>query len=60
MVTLVRCKCGAEYKRTDTKFLATHMGNAACEVCEATLESWDSTHVPSFELVKRSDGKPNE
>ena len=48
---------GAEYNRTDTKFLVTHKADASCEVCGAMLESWDSTHVPSFELIKRPDGK---
>jgi hypothetical protein len=46
MATIVRCNCGAEYKRTETKFLLP---------LEA---SWESTHVPSFELVKRPDSKP--
>jgi len=36
-----------------------HTGNAVCTVCGAALESWwKSTYVPSFELVKRPDGKP--
>jgi hypothetical protein len=59
MATIVRCSCGAEYKRTETKFLVPHTGDALCTVCGAALESWwTSTHVPSFELVKRPDGKP--
>ena len=57
MTTIVKCKCGAEYNRTDTKFLVTHKADASCEVCGAMLESWDSTHVPSFELIKRPGGK---
>jgi hypothetical protein len=59
MATIVRCNCGAEYKRTETKFLVPHTGDAACAVCGAALESWwKSTHVPSFELIKRPDRKP--
>src|ERR1700687_6154955 len=59
MATIVRCNCGAEYKRTETKFLVPHTGDAGCTVCGAALESWsESTHVPSFELVKRPDGNP--
>src|SRR5258707_15181143 len=51
-------RCGAEYKRTETKFLVPHTGHASCKVCGATLESWlESTHVPAFELVKRPDRK---
>src|SRR5258705_13201590 len=59
MATIVRCNCGAEYKRTETKFLVPHTGDAVCAVCGAALESWrKSTHVPSFELIKRPDRKP--
>ena len=59
MATIVRCNCGAEYERTDAKFLMPHTGHASCEVCGAVLESWsESTHVAIFELVKRADGKP--
>jgi hypothetical protein len=59
MDTIAQCDCGAEYKRTETKFLVPHTGHASCKVCGATLESWsESTHVPAFELVKRPDRKP--
>ena len=59
MATIVHCDCGAEYKRTETKFLVPHTGHASCKVCGATLESWlESTHVATFELVKRPDRKP--
>jgi hypothetical protein len=37
MTTIIKCKCGAEYSRTDTKFLITHKGDAACEVCGAIV-----------------------
>jgi hypothetical protein len=61
MATIVRCNCGAEYKRAQTKFLVPQTGDAVCTVCGAALESWwTSTHIPSFELVKRPDGKPSE
>ena len=57
--TIVRCNCGAEYKRTEAKFLVPHTGHASCKVCGATLESWlESTHVATFELIKRPDRKP--
>src|SRR4051794_12863564 len=54
MATIVQCDCGAEYKRTEAKFLVPHTGHASCKVCGATLESWlESTHVATFELVNR-------
>ena len=59
MTTIVQCDCGAEYKRTEVKFLVPHTGHASCKVCGAILESWlDNTHVSTFELIKRLDGKP--
>jgi hypothetical protein len=53
MAAIVQCNCGAEYRRTEEKFLAPHTGDA---VCGAGLESWlESTHVPSYELVERPE-----
>ena len=53
-MTVVQCSCGAEYHRTEEKFLVPHTDHASCKVCGATLESWsEATHVPMFNLVKR-------
>ena len=58
MATIVQCNCGAEYRRTEEKFLVPHTGDAVCTVCGAALESWrESTHVPKYELIERP-GKP--
>ena len=58
MVTIVQCNCGAEYRRTEEKFLVPHTGDAICVVCGAALESWsESTHVPMYELIERPDRK---
>ena len=57
--TVVQCRCGAEYKRVEPMCLMPHSGHVSCEVCGAVLESWaEDTHVATFELVKRPDGKP--
>jgi hypothetical protein len=57
--TIVQCNCGAEYRRTEEKFLIPHTGDAICTVCGSALESWhESTHVPSYELIERADRKP--
>jgi hypothetical protein len=54
MATIVQCNCGAEYRRTEEKFLVPHTGDAICAVCGAALESWlESDHVPSYELIER-------
>jgi hypothetical protein len=59
MATIVQCNCGAEYKRTEEKFLVPHTGDAVCTVCGAALESWrESPHVPTYELVERPERKP--
>ena len=59
MVTIVQCNCGAEYRRTEEKFLVPHTGDAICAVCGAALESWsENTHVPIYELIERPDRKP--
>jgi hypothetical protein len=59
MATIVQCNCGAEYRRTEEKFLVPHTGDAVCTVCGAALESWwESTHVPTYELIERPDRKP--
>ena len=41
--TIVQCNCGAEYRRTEEKFLVPHTGDAVCTVCGAALESWHPT-----------------
>jgi hypothetical protein len=59
MATIVQCNCGAEYGRTEEKFLVPHTGDAVCTVCGAALESWrESTHVPTYELIERPERKP--
>ena len=59
MATIVQCNCGAEYRRTEEKFLVPHTGDAVCTVCGAALESWrESPHVPTYELVERPERKP--
>jgi hypothetical protein len=59
MAAIVQCNCGAEYRRTEEKFLVPHMGDAVCAICGAALESWsESTHVPTYELIERPDRKP--
>src|SRR5258707_8744837 len=56
MATIVQCDCGAEYKRTETKFLVPHTGHATCKVCGATLESWlESTHLARQSQPVRPD-----
>src|ERR1700746_3767960 len=39
MATIVQCNCGAEYRRTEEKFLIPHTGDAVCMIGEAALAS---------------------
>jgi hypothetical protein len=61
MATIVQCNCGAEYRRTEEKFLVPHTGDAVCTVCGAALESWsESTHVPTYELIERPQAESRQ
>src|SRR5258708_18090051 len=54
MAIIVQCNCGAEYRRTEEKFLVPHTGDAVCTVCGAALESWrESTPICSSEWSPR-------
>ena len=39
MSTIVQCNCGAEYRRTEEKFLVPHAGDAVCAISGAALKS---------------------
>jgi len=45
------CKCGAIYRRTETMALVPEIGGFECEVCGATLETWNTARVPYYRLV---------
>ena len=54
MAIVVRCNnCGAQYHRTEEKYLMPHTGHASCTVCGDTLDYWvENTHVAIFEMVR--------
>ena len=64
MATIVQCNCGAEYRRSEEKFLVPHTGDAVCTVCGAALELWqESTTFPHTNLLNvqresRNDTSP--
>src|SRR5206468_1295752 len=50
MATIVQCNCGAEYRRTEEKFLVPQTADAVCAVCGAALESWlETTHLSTLD-----------
>jgi ribosomal protein L37AE/L43A len=44
--------CGSMYRRTVRRLPARDEDQAECEVCGAIMDSWDSTEVPSYTLIK--------
>jgi hypothetical protein len=56
MATEVTCpKCGAVYERTAYRAGITDRDSFECEVCNETLESWNSTTIPEFRLIRRGN-----
>jgi len=51
----VVCKCGAVYERTEFKLPVRDSDSASCQICGTELESWSSSRVPKFLLVKRPE-----
>ena len=49
--------CGAEYEVTISRFPLRDSDSAECDVCEKTMNRWNSTSVPSYKLKKRPDGQ---
>ena len=44
--------CGSMYQRTMGRLPARDEDQAECEVCGAIMDSWNSTEVPSYTLIK--------
>jgi predicted RNA-binding Zn-ribbon protein involved in translation (DUF1610 family) len=44
--------CGSMYRRTVRRLPARDEDQAECEVCGAIMDSWNSTEVPSYTLIK--------
>lgn len=46
--------CGAVYAVTVTKLPCRDSDSFNCEVCGHEINKWNSTSVPSYELVKKN------
>ena len=44
--------CGSMYQRTVRKLPTSDEDQAECEVCGAIMDSWNSTEVPTYTLIK--------
>jgi hypothetical protein len=47
------CQCGAIYARNEGMAAGREISSYQCELCDRTLESWNSTWVPIYRLVMR-------
>lgn len=47
-----KCHCGAIYRRSHAMAPTREMSSFECSVCGTTLESWNTTWVPNYRLVK--------
>jgi hypothetical protein len=47
-----KCRCGAIYRRSHAMAPTREMSSFECAVCGTTLESWNTTWVPNYRLVK--------
>jgi len=56
---LVVCsECGAEYKKSVTRFPMRDKDSFDCNDCGERLDSWNGTHVPTYTQV--SQGNENK
>jgi len=45
------CQCGAVYNRTESMAPGRQISSFECSVCSVTMESWNTTWVPTYRLV---------
>jgi hypothetical protein len=50
-----KCHCGAIYRRSHAMAASREMSSFECSLCGTTLESWNTTWVPNYRLVKVSE-----
>jgi transcription elongation factor Elf1 len=56
--TIFKCPhCRSEYELVMGHLSFRQRSYANCQICSKTMYSWNSSHVPCFTLVKRSDGE---
>jgi hypothetical protein len=45
------CECGAVYERTEGMAKRREISSFQCVVCDATMEHWNTTWVPTYRFV---------
>jgi transposase-like protein len=57
-VTIYKCPhCRSEYELIMAHLSFRQRSYANCQVCNKTMYSWNSSHVPRFTLAKPGDAK---
>ena len=58
-MTIFKCPhCGAEYELIMTHITFRQRSYANCQVCWKAMYSWDSSRVPRFKLLEKTDSTP--
>jgi predicted SprT family Zn-dependent metalloprotease len=45
------CQCGAVYRRTESTAPDRQASSFECSLCEATLETWNTASVPTYQFL---------
>lgn len=57
-MTTKTCVCGAVYEVGEEHYPMSDRDSYDCDVCGHRLDSWNSSTVPVYTLVKRPSDKP--
>jgi hypothetical protein len=58
-MTIFKCPhCKAEYELIMSYISFRQRSYFNCQICWKTMYSWNSSRVPHFTLLKKSDGTP--
>ena len=56
-MTEVTCKCGAVYRKGSEALRWRDNDTFNCQVCGVEMDSWNSSRVPTYELIRRPEEK---
>jgi hypothetical protein len=55
-----QCRCGAIYHRTEAMAASREIDSFECTACGVTLETWDTTWVPTYRRIADAAIEPDE
>ena len=56
----VTCECGAVYARYYEKVMFRDKDSYECSLCNRTLDTWNGSRIPVFDLVSVPDDETNK